>query len=143
MRELGKLKYQKRKMFHIKTNLFMKTFDFKDIMNIEKCVIMYFGILRRGKMGNSILYLNEKKADTLIAPFIYIYGVRVLDQQLEVLAFSDSKQVEFSVNGQLRSRQKNENGEFDFVFDMPVGETVIRTNATGLPDKFDEICIAL
>ena len=94
-------------------------------------------------MGNSILYLNEKKADTLIAPFIYIYGVRVLDQQLEVLAFSDSKQVELSVNGQLRSRQKNENGEFDFVFDLPVGETVIRTNATGLPDKFDEICIAL
>ena len=121
----------------------MKTNSIEDIMIIEKYDLLHIIMLRRGNMGNSVLYLNELDSGSLGSPFIYIYGVRVLGEQLEVLAFSDTKKVELTINGKLCSRQKNDAGEFDFVVDMPAGNTVIRTAVSDIPDKFDEVSVSV
>lgn len=94
-------------------------------------------------MGNNILYINEKNKSELTAPYVYICGARTIDGKLQVIAMSDRKLLELTVNGNVCCRQKNDSGEFDFVVALPTGRAVIKAASASDPELLDEISIEL
>lgn len=88
-----------------------------------------------------ILYIDEKSE--LEKKHIHIYGVRVVNDYINVRVYSDCKVLEMYINGRLCSRQKGSE-VFDFYEPCSVcGNAEIRVVGTDRPDIVQNVNVVI
>ncbi|MCD7742666.1 MAG: hypothetical protein LUI06_10715 [Ruminococcus sp.] len=87
----------------------------------------------------NILYRSD--TTELQHNYLHIYGVRKVNDYINVCVYSDKNILELYINGIIRSRQKNEH-VFDFYETVEKnGATEIKVVCTDNPDIFEKIVV--